>query len=156
MNKLRLFMTLALLGLPQSARASFLEGEALDKMADVMSWVAIVITPLIFIGLFWYVHILPEKIAHKRRHPQAKAIGTLCILSLFAGGLLWPIALIWATSRPVLYKLAYGTDVGDDDESAVAVMPQEISATVAPAATAANSKTLPSAQAADQAEGGSV
>ena len=34
----------------------------------------------------------------------------LCLLSLFFGGLLWPIAWLWAYSKPVLYKMAYGTD----------------------------------------------
>ena len=26
------------------------------------------------------------------------------------GGLLWPLAWLWAYSKPVLYKMAYGTD----------------------------------------------
>ena len=62
------------------------------------------------ITLFWMVHILPEKIAHKRHHPQFEAIRTLCLLSLVFGGLLWPLAWIWAYSKPVMHKLAYGTD----------------------------------------------
>jgi len=32
------------------------------------------------------------------------------LLSLVFGGLLWPIAWLWAYSKPVLYKMAYGTD----------------------------------------------
>ena len=56
------------------------------------------------------VHILPEKIAHKRHHPQFEAIRTLCLLSLVFGGLLWPLAWIWAYTKPVMHKLAYGTD----------------------------------------------
>jgi hypothetical protein len=27
------------------------------------------------------------------------------------GGLLWPIAWLWAYSKPVFHKMAYGTDV---------------------------------------------
>lgn len=88
-----------------------LQGEALDTMAEVISWVAIVVAPLVLITVFWLLHIMPEKIAEKRRHPQAKAIQCLCLLSLFFGGLLWPIAWLWAYSKPVLHKLAYGTDV---------------------------------------------
>jgi len=44
--------------------------------------------------------------------------------ALCFGGLLWPIAWLWAYSKPVLYKLAYGTDVdeslahGDEKPSA--------------------------------------
>ena len=60
--------------------------------------------------LFWMVHILPEKIAERRGHPQADAIKTLCLLSLVFGGLLWPVAWLWAYSKPVFHKMAYGTD----------------------------------------------
>jgi len=60
------------------------------------------------------VHILPEKIAEKRHHPQKQAINTLCLLSLVFGGLLWPIAWLWAYTRPVGFKVAYGTDKHED------------------------------------------
>ena len=60
------------------------------------------------------MHILPEQIAHKRHHPQFEAIRTLCLLSLVFGGLLWPIAWIWAYSKPVMYKMAYGNDKHPD------------------------------------------
>jgi len=99
-----------LLVLPGIAQASMFKGEALDTVADVMAWVVLIIAPIIGIAVFWLVHILPEKIAEQRQHPQAKAIQTLCLLSLVFGGLLWPIAWLWAYSKPVLYKLAYGTD----------------------------------------------
>ena len=79
-------------------------------MANVLSWVVLVIAPAVGITVFWLLHILPEKIAEKKHHPQAKAIQTLCLLSLFFGGLLWPLAWLWAYSKPVLYKMAYGTD----------------------------------------------
>jgi hypothetical protein len=95
-----------------SAQASFLAGDALDR------------PPTCRLGrarhgpadhaVFWIIHVLPEKIAHKNHHPQTKAIQTLCLLSLVFGGLLWPIAWLWAFTRPVTYKLAYGTDKADD------------------------------------------
>lgn len=97
-----------------AADASIFKGDALDKVANGIAWVVLIVVPIIAIVVFWLVHILPEKIAEKRRHPQAKAIQTLCILSLFFGGMLWPLAWLWAYSKPVLYKLAYGTDVADD------------------------------------------
>ena len=97
-----------------SAQASFLAGDALDTAADVLAWVVLVMVPLIGIAVFWIVHVLPEKIAHKNHHPQTKAIQTLCLLSLVFGGLLWPIAWLWAFTRPVTYKLAYGTDKADE------------------------------------------
>ena len=96
------------------ARASFLSGEALDTMADVLALVVLFVVPVVVIVLFWIVHVLPEKIAHNRHHPQRDAITTLCLLSLVFGGLLWPIAWIWAFTKPVGYRLAYGTDKHED------------------------------------------
>jgi len=101
---------LAVLALPATAHASLLEGEALDTMADVVSWIALTVVPLGVIWLFWKVHVLPEKIAEEKGHPQAPAIKVLCLLSLVFGGLLWPLAWLWAYTKPSLYKLAYGTD----------------------------------------------
>jgi CBS domain containing-hemolysin-like protein len=95
------------------ARASIFEGETLDAIANAISWVALILAPIIGLSVFWLVHILPEKIAEKKRHPQAAAIQCLCLLSLCFGGLLWPIAWLWAYTKPVLHKMAYGTDVDD-------------------------------------------
>jgi hypothetical protein len=92
---------------------SVLEGETLDTVADVIAWLVLILVPVIGLAVFWIVHILPEKIAEKKHHPQAKAIQTLCLLSLVFGGLLWPFAWLWAYSKPVFYKMAYGTDVDD-------------------------------------------
>ena len=99
--------------LPVAAQASMFKGETLDKVADILAIVVLIIVPVVGISVFWLVHILPEKIAEKRHHPQAKAIQTLCLLSLVFGGLLWPIAWLWAYTKPVLYKMAYGTDTAD-------------------------------------------
>ncbi|MCE7876787.1 MAG: DUF3302 domain-containing protein, partial [Betaproteobacteria bacterium PRO3] len=96
------------------AQASFLSGEALDTAADVIAWVALILVPVIAIVVFWVVHVMPEKIAHKRHHPQTAAIQTLCLLSLVFGGLLWPFAWLWAYTRPVMHRMAYGTDLHED------------------------------------------
>jgi hypothetical protein len=89
-----LFIALTFLVLPSRAHASFLHGETLDTVADVIAWFAFIIVPPVLIGVFLLVHILPEKVA----------------------GLLWPIAWLWAYSKPVLHKMAYGTDVDDSHE----------------------------------------
>ena len=109
----RRWCALALLACALPAHASLLEGDALDTMANIIAWVAIVIVPVVLIGAFWWVHIMPEKIAEKRHHPQLQAIKSVCLLSLGFGGMLWPIAWVWAYSKPVLYKLAYGRDTED-------------------------------------------
>src|SRR5207344_733520 len=53
-----------------------------DKVADVLVLVVLVLAPIIAIGVFLVVHILPEKIAEKKGHPQLDAIKMLCLLSL--------------------------------------------------------------------------
>lgn len=89
-------------------------GEFVDKMASVLAVFIIIAVPIGGIVLFWLVHVLPEKIAEKRQHPQKDAIHVLCLLSLVFGGLLWPLAWLWAYTKPVLHKMAYGRDLHDD------------------------------------------
>jgi heme/copper-type cytochrome/quinol oxidase subunit 2 len=109
-----LFMLAVMLLAPAEAHASLLSEEAEDKLATFLALFVLFIVPVVLIVLFWMVHILPEKIAHKRHHPQFEAIRTLCLLSLVFGGLLWPLAWLWAYSKPVMYKMAYGTDTHQD------------------------------------------
>ena len=106
------------LSLPPDAHASLMSPELEDKVATFIALFVLFVIPVVLIVLFWMVHVLPEKIAHKRHHPQFEAIRTLCLLSLVFGGLLWPIAWIWAYSKPVLYKMAYGTDKHIDPANA--------------------------------------
>ena len=107
-------LALVLGAVPSAARASFLPPEVMDTAAMYLAWFIIAFVPIGGIALFWLVHVLPEKIAHNRHHPQRDAIHTLCLLSLVFGGLLWPIAWLWAYTKPVTYKLAYGTEKHDD------------------------------------------
>src|SRR5688572_33299233 len=93
----------ALLCAAGGAQAAFLSGEALDTAADVLAIVVLVCVPIGAIVLFWLVHILPEKIAENRHHPQKDSIKVLCLLSLVFGGMLWTIAWLWAYTRPVAY-----------------------------------------------------
>jgi len=85
-----------------------------EKIADVMVWVIVIGLPIGGLFLFWKLHVLPEVFAEKHHHPQKHGIQVLCLLSLAFGGLLWPIAWLWAFTKPVGYKLAYGTDKHDD------------------------------------------
>ena len=121
MNKkpLRRIATLLAMTIAPAAQASLFSGETLDAVANGAAWVVLFIAPLAAIGIFLIIHILPEKIAEKKQHPQLDAIKTLCLLSLVFGGMLWPLAWLWAYTKPVVHKLAYGTDKspphGSDD-----------------------------------------
>jgi hypothetical protein len=107
-------------------------GEMVDTIAGYLAIFVLVFVPALLIYLFWMIHILPEKIAERRGHPQAEAIKTLCLLSLVFGGMLWPIAWLWAYSKPVLYKMAYGTDrvahPAEDDHVAAAAPAHDLAA----------------------------
>jgi hypothetical protein len=99
--------------------------EFIDSVASVLAIFIIVAVPIAGIALFWLVHILPEKIAERRHHPQKDAIKALCLLSLVFGGMLWPLAWLWAYTKPVFHQMAYGRDkhadfyAAADDESGV-------------------------------------
>lgn len=71
-------------------------GHVEDNIANAASWFILLVLPIAGIYLFWKVHIYPEKVAEEKNHPQLKAIKSMCLLSLIFGGLLWPVALIWA------------------------------------------------------------
>jgi len=102
-----------LLAAPTHAHASMFQGETLDAVANGIAWFALILVPIVGVTVFLMVHILPEKIAEKKKHPQTAAIQCLCLLSLVFGGLLWPIAWLWAYTKPVAHKIAYGTDVDE-------------------------------------------
>ena len=115
-----ILFVLGLVLAPASAFASFLPPAMLDKAADIVAIVVLCIVPIVIIAVFWLVHVLPEKIAEKRQHPQKEAITTLCLLSLVFGGMLWPLAWIWAYTKPVFHRAAYGTDLHEDHFAEVA------------------------------------
>ena len=100
--------------MPIAAHASFLPPEMVDTAATYLAWFIIFVVPVGAVVVFWLVHILPEKAAEKRHHPQKDAITVLCLLSLVFGGLLWPLAWLWAYTKPIGYRAAYGTDKHDE------------------------------------------
>ena len=77
------FIAFALLALPSRAHASFLHGETLDTVADVIAWFAFIIVPPVLIGVFLLVHILPEKVAEKRTIHNS-GLSSACACSRFA------------------------------------------------------------------------
>jgi hypothetical protein len=89
-----------------AATASAMTGPLADTVADWLSIFILIALPPGGIYLFWMLHILPEKAAIKRHHPQKDAIHMLCLLSLVFGGLLWPIAMLWAYLKPMGMRVA--------------------------------------------------
>jgi len=145
-NLARRVLPLVALICTPAAHASLFSGDTLDFVANVLAWIVLFVAPIIAVGVFWIVHILPEQIAEKRHHPQAPAIKTLCLLSLVFGGMLWPFAWLWAYSKPVLYKMAYGKDTEPphaEAESSQAVVVEPEIATEAPSAGSTASEDVP-------------
>ena len=57
------------------------------------------VTLLIYV--FFAIHDIPARIAHKRNHPHEEAIHVGCWLSLFTLHAIWPFVFMWAVSyRP--------------------------------------------------------
>jgi hypothetical protein len=77
-----------------------------DTLADIFSWIAIIIIPIVLGIAYWQIHYLPSKIAEKRQHPQKEAIHAMCMVSRFSGGLFWPIAFVWAHLKPAIVPLS--------------------------------------------------
>jgi hypothetical protein len=110
MIRIRILLAAAAACAPLGAYASSATGDTLDTIATVLAWVVIIVAPLLCIGIFLAVHVIPEKIAEKTHHPQQNAIKTLCFLSLVFGGMLWPLAWLLAFTRPVAFRMVYGTE----------------------------------------------
>jgi Protein of unknown function (DUF3302) len=70
--------------------------DALDAATFVVFGVLITLVVVIIVSLGQ----LPGQVARKRAHPQAAAISVAGWIGLAAGGVLWPLALIWAFLAP--------------------------------------------------------
>jgi hypothetical protein len=82
------------------------------------AFVFVVFAVLIFVTVVIIVSLgkLPGQLAHKWGHPQAAAINAMSWIGIATGGLLWPIAFIWAFTMPV-----GATSAKDDRQSLGAV-----------------------------------
>lgn len=65
-------------------------------MIDFFAVVVLVILLLSIIAAAGVLGALPGKIARDRKHPQSDAINVAGWIGLIFGGVLWPLALIWA------------------------------------------------------------
>jgi len=96
-----------------------------DTVANVIAWIVAIAVPIAGIIAFWSVHILPEKKAHQRHHPQAEAIKVMCLMSLLFGGLLWPFAFIWAFMKPPRLQVENASPADQSFDHAAVAQPVE-------------------------------
>jgi len=80
-----------------------LESEEMDSSFGALDAFAFVVfAVLIFVGVVIVVNLgkLPGQLARKWQHPQAGAINAMSWVGIATGGILWPIAFIWAFTTP--------------------------------------------------------
>ena len=69
-------------------------------MLDVLTFLVLGVLLSVALYAAYRLGALPGQIAKQRGHPQADAIRVAGWLGLLTLGLLWPLALIWAFTRP--------------------------------------------------------
>ncbi|MGI9522305.1 MAG: DUF3302 domain-containing protein [Hyphomicrobiaceae bacterium] len=82
---------------------------------DIFAIVVLIILFAAALAIWIGLAMLPGKIAHDRDHPQAAAINVGGWVGALFGGILWPIFLIWAFTKPIHINMDTGSDtnVGD-------------------------------------------
>jgi hypothetical protein len=78
----------------------------LDAFAFVIFAVLIAVSVIIIVSL----GKLPGRLAREWGHPQASAINATSWIGIATGGLLWPLAFIWAFMVPTARPEARGAD----------------------------------------------
>ena len=68
---------------------------------QVFSLIVLTITLVSIIGVIVALAIWPGRTARARKHPYADAVNVAGWVGMLAGGVLWPLALVWAYSTPV-------------------------------------------------------
>ncbi|MEP2715135.1 DUF3302 domain-containing protein [Pseudophaeobacter sp.] len=63
---------------------------------DFFAWFVLITLVATAIVVFVVLAMLPGKIARDRGHPQQEAINVAGWLGAIAGGVFWPLALVWA------------------------------------------------------------
>jgi len=65
-------------------------------LLDLFAWIVLIVLLLILVAVIIALAMLPGEIAKRRHHPWTTAVTVAGWVTLFAGFVLWPIALIWA------------------------------------------------------------
>jgi hypothetical protein len=66
----------------------------------IFSLIILVVLAIFVIGSLIALAAWPGRIARARNHPFADAINVAGWVAIVAGGVLWPLALVWAYAIP--------------------------------------------------------
>ena len=69
---------------------------------DVFALFVLAVLAIAAIVIIGVLGALPGRIARRRGHPQADAIAVGGWLGLLFFGVLWPLVMIWAYTKPIL------------------------------------------------------
>lgn len=67
----------------------------------IFSWIVLLTILGCLIGGLVWLGLWPGKVAQQRQHPYTDAIAIGSWVALVAGGILWPLILIWAYAAPL-------------------------------------------------------
>ena len=67
---------------------------------DIFAWIVLIVLGFTAIAIWVVLAMLPGRIAKARNHPQADAINVSGWLGALIFGFFWPLALIWAFTKP--------------------------------------------------------
>ncbi|WP_375778598.1 DUF3302 domain-containing protein [Bradyrhizobium sp. ma5] len=117
-----------LLSVGLSATAAAADASSMDVTFGVLDAVTfMVFAVLIFVGVAIVASLgqLPGRLARKWEHPYAAAVSVAGWIGIATGGLLWPLALIWAFAAPSRTSSSINErqktrDAGEPDSMALA------------------------------------
>lgn len=70
----------------------------------VLDIFALIVIGVLVAAVIWLVVLIgpiPGKVARRRGHPQADAIGVLGWIGIITLGPVWLVALVWAYAKPI-------------------------------------------------------
>jgi len=67
---------------------------------NIFAWIVFVTMIITVLAAFAFLGIWPGKVARERNHPYVDAITIGSWVALIAGGVLWPLVLIWSYATP--------------------------------------------------------
>lgn len=68
---------------------------------DIFAIIVLAILLLAAVAIWVVLAMLPGKIAKSRNHPQVEAINIGGWLGALFAGVLWPVFLVWAYTKPI-------------------------------------------------------
>lgn len=70
-------------------------------MIDIFAWIVLITMIGSVVMVFVWLGLWPARVAAERNHPYKDAITVGSWVFLLAGGVLWPLVLVWAYMAPL-------------------------------------------------------